>query len=81
VTAQLHADLVAVLTRHPLATRTNTPPHILASHMITSMQLFEASLLERAAHQFRGVGEGSKPDPAPGGLYQDRPGACPSCED
>lgn len=52
MTAQLHAELVAALARHPTTFRTNTPLEVLASHMLTSLQLFEASLLERSAHPF-----------------------------
>jgi hypothetical protein len=86
MTAQLHADLVLALARHPHAVRTNTPLDVLASHMLTSLQLLEATLLERSAHPFFAPGRPRVPDPPPAddprGLYRDRPGpACPSCED
>ena len=86
MTAQLHADLVAALVRHPLAIRTNTPLDVLASHMLTSLQLFEASLIERQQHSFFAPGRDRASDHAPAGaargLYRDRPPiTCVGCEE
>lgn len=45
--------------RHPEAQRTNTPPEVLAEHMLASLRAFEDSLLARSAHPFYRPG---KPD-------------------
>lgn len=91
--APLQRALIELLARHPEAIRTNTPLDVLATHMVTSMQLFEASLLERSRHPFFApardkiaphVTDRMQPDPgsAQCGLYRDRPRpTCESCED
>jgi hypothetical protein len=91
--ADLRNELIEVLARHPRAFRTNTPLEVLATHMVTAMQLFEASLLERSNHDFFRPGrEKAGPDVAVRsgsdgggdhcGLYRDRPRpACEACED
>lgn len=48
----LETDLVDVLDRHWSELRTNTPPEVLAAHMLASLRLFEDSLIERSRHPF-----------------------------
>ena len=45
----LETDLVDVLDRHWSELRTNTPPEVLAAHMLASLRLFEDSLIERSS--------------------------------
>lgn len=54
---------LALITHNPQ--RTNTPVELLAQHMASSLETFEATLLARAAHPF--YGRGSRP--------------CESCEE
>jgi hypothetical protein len=49
-------DIAAVLAKYPNAVTTNTPLEVLAQHMVASLQLFEDSLKERAAHDFYAPG-------------------------
>lgn len=84
--------LIDALLRHPSATRTNTPVDVLAGHMVHSLNLFEASIIERSQHPFYSPGKVHAPispppssdpprDPGPDlcGLYRDRP-VCAACE-
>jgi hypothetical protein len=50
-------DLADVLAKHPEVITTNTPLEVLAAHMLASLQLFEDSLKERAAHDFYRPGQ------------------------
>jgi hypothetical protein len=50
VNQPLLAALAQLLIDHPTWQRTNTPPEILARHMIRAAEDFEATLLARAAH-------------------------------
>ena len=40
------------LIAHPELIRTNTPPDVLAAHLLASLAAFEDSLLARSAHPF-----------------------------
>ncbi len=42
----------AVLIQHPEVRLTNTPPSVLASHMVESLWLLETSILRRSRHPF-----------------------------
>ena len=49
--------LIALLVAHPELRRTNTPPEVLAAHMLASLRQFEDSLLARSAHPFYRPGQ------------------------
>lgn len=53
---ELVQTIVAALIKNPTWNRTNTPPEILAHHMVRSMQLFESTLIERQMHFNRPTG-------------------------
>ena len=46
------AEALALLLIEQRLPRTNTPPEVLAAHMLASLKAFEDSLLARSAHPF-----------------------------
>jgi len=53
----LETLVASALASCPLERRTNTPVEVLAAHMVKSLDLFEQSLLDRAAHPFFYMGK------------------------
>jgi hypothetical protein len=49
------------LARHFSEVKTNTPLDVLAAHMVASLRLFEATLQQRADHQFFAPGRRNAP--------------------
>ena len=52
----LSAELTRLIIAHPLDFQTNTPPELLAEHMLASARQFEQTLLARAAYFNRPTG-------------------------
>jgi hypothetical protein len=52
----LTRDLADLLAQHRGEVTTNTPPDVLAAHMVAALALFERSLLDRARHPFYAPG-------------------------
>jgi hypothetical protein len=59
----LRAAVLRAVIDNPLAFSTNTPPHLLADHMISAAQQFERTLLARADYFRRPTGVSAKQEP------------------
>jgi hypothetical protein len=56
VNEELVSLIEKALIANPSWVRTNTSPKILAHHMVRSLQLFESTLIERAAYFLKPTG-------------------------